>query len=101
MSEEYEEDREDGEFKPSWKNRRRVIFGALFFCAGVVLYVLWEGTDSRVNETAITMSFFLAGSIIGSYVFSSTWESIGISKSQGGSSRRSSRKNISKDFDKK
>lgn len=58
----------------SWKNRRRVIFGTLLFCMLSVGYVLYKGEDLKIYETTITMSFILAGSVIGSYVFGATWD---------------------------
>jgi len=61
---------------PSWKNRRRVILATLLFCALTVGYVLWKGDDTKIGETAITMSFFLAGSTVGGYVFGAAWENV-------------------------
>ena len=65
---------------PTWKNRRRVIFGSLIFCMLTVCYVLWQGDDTKIGETAITMSFILAGSVIGGYVFGAAYENIGMKK---------------------
>lgn len=62
--------------RPTWKIRRRIIFGSLLFCAFIVLFVLMKPVDSTIGETAITMAFFLAASVIGSYVFGAAWEDI-------------------------
>ena len=74
------------EAKPSWKNRRRVIFWSLILCAATWAWILvgmpiwgFEIAES-IAETALTMSGFLAGSVIGGYVFGATWESVGMSK---------------------
>lgn len=80
MSEEHKENRDDKKDKPVWKNRRRVIFGSLIFCAATVAFVLWKGEDTRIGETAITMAFIMASSVVGGYVFGASWENIGISK---------------------
>ena len=63
-----------GPYKPIWKNRRRVIFGSLIFCAGMVAYLAAMGDDSRLNETIVMGSFILAGLVIGSYVFGAAWD---------------------------
>jgi len=74
------------EEKPSWKNRRRVIFWTLILCAAVWIWILvgvpiWGfEIAEKIAETALTMSGFLAGSVIGGYVFGATWESVGMSK---------------------
>ena len=47
---------------------------------GVVIYVLIKGQDTQIGSTAITMSFILAGSVIGSYVFGAAYESVGMKK---------------------
>ena len=60
--------------KPTWKNRRRVIFISLLFCAATILYVMLKGEDTELAQTIATSAFFLAGSIIGSYVFGSVWQ---------------------------
>ena len=62
---------------PSWKNRRRVIFGSLIFCALTVSYTLWKGDDTKIAETAISMAFIMGMSVVGSYAFAATWESVG------------------------
>lgn len=66
--------------KPSWKNRRRVIFLSLIFCAFCVSYIMFQGNDTRINETIVLGCFGLAGSIIGVYVAGSSWEDISIEK---------------------
>lgn len=62
------------EQKPSWKVRRRIVHTTLLFCAGVVIYSLVMGPDTKAVEVAITMSYILAGSVIGSYVFGAVWD---------------------------
>lgn len=73
------------ENKPSWKNRRRVIFYSLMFCALVWIYVLGSPLlgiilVEKIAEVALTMTAFLAGSVIGSYVFGAVWSDVGMKK---------------------
>jgi hypothetical protein len=58
----------------SWTIRRRIIVLTLVFCAGLVLYVTLKGTDTRTAETIVQSAFYLAGMVIGSYVFGAVWE---------------------------
>lgn len=64
----------DPEFRPKWENRQAIIFSTLIFCAVVVLYVMINGEDTRLNETITIGAFALAGGVIGSYVFGAVWE---------------------------
>jgi len=66
--------------KDRWKNRRRIVFISLLFCAGVILYALGsdkEMLDAATRQTAITQAFWTAGAIIGAYVFGATWDDKG------------------------
>lgn len=63
-----------GTYRPIWKNRRRVIFGTLIFCAGVIAYLAAWGADTRVNEAIAMGVLILVASIIGSYVFGAVWD---------------------------
>lgn len=69
--------------KPSWKNRRRVVFGTLAYCAVLVAYIVISGNDTRLNETAVTGLLVLAGSVVGSYVFGAVWNDKNIMQNLG------------------
>jgi hypothetical protein len=60
--------------KPSWRIRRRVIFGTLAFCALEVVYLTIFGESTSLAETIANGCFLLAGSVIGTYVFGATWD---------------------------
>lgn len=60
--------------KSSWKYRRRVVFLTLAFCAWCVAWIMFDGKDTRLNETIVWCAFGLAGSVIGFYVAGATWE---------------------------
>ena len=66
--------------KPKWTIRRRIICVTLAFCAAAVVYCLWQAEDLQIYDTTIVMSYMLAGSVIGSYVFGATYESIKMKK---------------------
>ncbi len=57
-----------------WKIRRRIIIVTLSLCAFVVIYLLFRGADTRLHETLANGAFFLAGSVIGAYVFGAAWD---------------------------
>ncbi len=65
---------DSGTYRPTWKNRRRVIFGSLVFCAGVIGYLAGWGADTAVNETIAMGVLILAAAVIGSYVFGAVWD---------------------------
>lgn len=66
--------------RPSWKNRRRVIFLTLFFCAFCIMYIMMFGGDTRVNETIVLGAFGLAFTTIGFYVAGAAWTDVSIEK---------------------
>jgi len=71
--------------KAKWRNRRRIIYSSLYFCMFVWIYVLLAPIFDielikEIANTALTMTAIFAGSIIGSYVFGATWETINIKK---------------------
>lgn len=75
------------EYQPTWKNRRRVIFSSLVFCAIVWVYILGAPIFGiilleKIAEVALTMTAFLAGSVIGSYVFGAVYSDVGIAKTR-------------------
>ena len=71
---------QDGEYRPKWENRRRVLFLFLGFCAAMVIAVFVDGRDTGLNQDIARFAFIMGGLTIGSYVFGATWESIGLKK---------------------
>ena len=57
-----------------WQVRRRIIVITLIFCAALVTYITFKGTDSRTAETIVQSAFYLAGAVIGSYIFGAAWQ---------------------------
>lgn len=64
--------------KPCWKNRRRVIFITLLFCAGLIVYMAGWGEDTRINETIVYGAFGLGVTVILGYVFGAVVEDVGL-----------------------
>jgi hypothetical protein len=58
----------------SWQRRRRMMFSVVGFCMGCIAFVLYQGTDTEVARTTITMSFTTLISVTGTYVFGATWD---------------------------
>jgi large exoprotein involved in heme utilization and adhesion len=58
---------------PPWTIRRRIIVLTLVFCACLVVYITYKGTDTRTAETIVQSAFYLAGAVIGSYIFGAAW----------------------------
>lgn len=53
--------------KPSWKLRRRAVFGSLLFGMTVVAYVAIRWEDTSLAQTLVVSSFALIGSVIAAY----------------------------------
>jgi hypothetical protein len=71
-------------FGGAWMHRRRIIYGTLVFCAFCIIYLLFRGGDTRLNETIVSSAFLLAGGVIGSYVFGAVWDDKNIASSDAG-----------------
>lgn len=67
-------------FRPDWAKRRRVIYATLLFSAFCVSYIMFQGNDTRINETIVYGCFTLAGAVIGFYVAGASWEDVNIHK---------------------
>ncbi len=52
------------------------MFSITLFSMGTIVHCLYTGADTKVAETAVTMSFFTLIGTVGSYVFGATWQDI-------------------------
>jgi len=66
--------------RPSWRNRNRVIYATLIFCAVIVGYIVFNGSDTRLYETTVLAAFGLAGSVVGFYIAGATWQDVNVEK---------------------
>ena len=72
--------------RPPWTQRRRVVFGALFVCAVLILrFAFWptEGIDTELAKLIVLGAFGLAGTTIGTYVFGAAWDDSNVMKTLG------------------
>lgn len=65
---------------PSWKMRRRAVFGTLIFCAVIITYIVFLGDEKAVFETAVFSAFGLMGAIIASYIGGAVWDDYNMKK---------------------
>ena len=52
--------------KPSWKLRRRAVFGSLIFAGIVIVYVSVRWEDTSLASTLVLGAFGLIGAIVAS-----------------------------------
>ena len=66
--------------KPSWKFRRRAVFGSLIFAAGILVYILIRWDDTALAGTMTVSAFGLIGAVIASYIGGAVWEDTSFNK---------------------
>lgn len=66
--------------QPSWTQRRRMLILVTAFCMITIAYILWQDLQSEVAEVAVTMSFLIMGTNVGSYVFGATWQDVSLGR---------------------
>lgn len=64
------------EHKPSWKYRRRAVFGSLIFAGLVIGYSLIFARNEPVAETALLSAFGLMGAVTAAYIGGSAYEDV-------------------------
>lgn len=65
---------------PSWKLRRKAIFGTLVFGAFIVTYVAFRWEDLRIAETLALGAFGLMGSVVAAYIGGAVYEDVKLPK---------------------
>lgn len=60
--------------QPTWKMRRRAVFGTLVFAAGIITAVTIRWDDTELAQTLVLSMAGLMGSIIAAYTGFATWE---------------------------
>lgn len=58
----------------NWVVRRRFMMTVIGFCMAVIAWTLHSDRTDQVAEAALTMSFTIIGTTVGSYVFGAAWE---------------------------
>lgn len=62
--------------QPSWKFRRRAIFGSLLFAALIIVYVAIRWEDKNIGDTLALGAFGLMGAIVASYIGGATYQDV-------------------------
>lgn len=61
---------------PSWKYRRRAIFGTLFFGAAIILWIVISGDDRGVLDTVVLSVAGLMGAALSVYTGASAYQDV-------------------------
>lgn len=61
---------------PSWKFRRRAVFGSLIFAALVIVYVSIKWDDTGLAETLSLGAFGLIGAIVAAYIGGAAYQDV-------------------------
>lgn len=59
---------------PSWKLRRRAVFGSLLFSMAIIVYVAIRWQDSGLGETLALGAYGLMGAVIAAYIGGAVYE---------------------------
>lgn len=62
--------------KPSWKIRRRAVFGSMLFAMGVIIYTLVRWDDTSLAQTLVLSSFALIGTVVAAYIGGAAYEDV-------------------------
>jgi uncharacterized membrane protein len=62
--------------KPSWKLRRRAVFGSLLFGVAVIVYVALRWDDTALAQTLALGGFGLIGAVVAAYVGGAAYEDV-------------------------
>lgn len=62
--------------KPSWKLRRRAVFGSMIFGALCIIYVALRWDDTALAQTLALGGFGLIGAVVAAYVGGAAYEDV-------------------------
>jgi uncharacterized membrane protein len=62
--------------EPSWKLRRRAVFGSLLFGMAIITYVAIRWQDSGLGETLALGAYGLIGAVVAAYIGGATYEDV-------------------------
>lgn len=65
-----------GAAKPSWKLRRRAVFGSMLFGAAIVIYVAIRWDDTSLAQTLALSGFGLIGAVVAAYIGGAAYEDV-------------------------
>lgn len=61
---------------PSWRLRRRAVFGSLLFAMAVIAYVMIRWDDTSLAETLVLGAFGLIGAVVAAYIGGAAYEDV-------------------------
>lgn len=62
--------------QPSWKLRRRAVFGSLLFSMAIIVYVSIRWQDGGLGETLALGAYGLMGAVVAAYIGGATYEDV-------------------------
>jgi uncharacterized membrane protein len=62
--------------KPSWKLRRRAVFGSMVFGVAIIVYVAFRWDDTSLAQTLALGGFGLIGAVVAAYVGGAAYEDV-------------------------
>ena len=62
--------------KPSWKLRRRAVFGSMLFGAAIIIYVAVRWDDTSLAQTLGLSGFGLIGAVVAAYIGGAAYEDV-------------------------
>jgi hypothetical protein len=65
-----------GAAKPSWKLRRRAVFGSMMFGVLTVIYVAIRWDDTALAQTLALSGFGLIGAVVAAYIGGAAYEDV-------------------------
>ncbi len=65
-----------GAAKPSWKLRRRAVFGSMLFGAAIIVYVAFRWDDTALAQTLALSGFGLIGAVVAAYIGGAAYEDV-------------------------
>lgn len=68
--------------QPSWRLRRRAVFGSMVFAAAILVYVMVRWDSTSLAETLALGSFGLIGTVVAAYVGGAAYEDVRLFKRQ-------------------
>jgi hypothetical protein len=70
---------------PSWRMRRRAVFGSLLFAGAVIVYVMVRWDDTTLAETLVLGAYGLIGAVVAAYIGGAAYEDVRLFKPERGS----------------
>jgi len=67
---------------PSWKLRRRAVFGSLLFSMFLIIYVAFRWESTSLAETIVLGAFALIGTVVAAYIGGAVYEDVRIQHKQ-------------------